>query len=111
MGSAQGHPVDVDQDVPASRENSPSENDEDDSDDQMKVDRSSSSLSTAWSFAPKSQNTHTQPSTSMTRTLFTPMRTSPKKPRRHSKPKNVKANNMLIDMVQREAIILEVQAA
>ena len=109
MGSAQGHPVHVDQDVPASRENSPSENDGDVSDDQMKVDRSSSSLATAWSFVPKSQNT--QPSTSMTRTSFTPMRTSPKKPRRHSKPKNVKANNMLIDMMQREAIVLEVQAA
>ena len=114
MGSAHGHPVDVDHDphsslAPASRENSPSENDDDDSDDQAKVDRSSSSLSTAWSFPSKSHQT--QPSTSMTRTPFTPMRMSPEKPRRHSKSKNVKANNMLVDMMQRGATIPEVQAA
>ena len=113
MGSAHGHSVDSDQDprstlVPASREPSPSEDDGDDSDDQARVDRSSSSLSTAWSFAPKSQ--HTQPSTSISMTPFTP-RMSPEKPRRHSKAKNVKANNMLVDMMQRGATIAEVQAA
>ena len=114
MGSVHGHPVDVDQDpqsshVPASREASPSENDGNDSDDQAQVDRSSSSLSTAWSFASKTQPT--QPSTSMSMTPFTPMRMSPEKPRRHSKAKNVKANNMLVDMMQRGATIAEVQAA
>ena len=112
MGSAHGQPVDADQDphsalIPASRENSPSDDDGDDSDDQAKVDRSSSSLSTAWSFPSRTQ--HTQPSTSIT--PFTPMRMSPEKPRRHSNSKNVKANNMLLDMMQRGATIPECQAA
>ena len=36
---------------------------------------------------------------------------TPKKPRRHSKAKNIKANNLLVEMMQRGASITEVQAA
>ena len=107
MGSGRRHSDPDPSRIPASREASSSENDGNDSDDQEKVDRSSSSLSTAWSFPSKSQPT--QPSTSMT--PFTPMRMSPDKPRRHSNSKNVKANNMLIEMMHRSATIPEIQAA
>ena len=103
LGSSRDRSLDVDQEPPPYVVPTSGSDDEgNESDEHMEVDRSSTPLSLNWSFPQKTQ--HLPSSTSV------PM-PSYGKPRRHSTAKNVKANNMLIDMSHQGATIPEIVAA